>query len=44
VYEEKELGRHDDEWPRWYAEHMTRTLAADGYRLVADAGGASRAT
>ena len=32
VYEEKELlGKYDDEWPRWYAEHMTRTLAEDGY-------------
>jgi hypothetical protein len=35
VYEEKELlGKYDDDWPRWYAEHMTRTLAEDGYRLV----------
>jgi hypothetical protein len=44
VYEEEELGgKRDDEWPRWYAEHMTRTLAEDGYRLVADAdAGASR--
>ncbi|HEU4947595.1 MAG TPA: hypothetical protein VFT31_10605 [Kribbella sp.] len=34
VYEEEVLGKHDDEWPRWYAEHMTRTLAEDGYQLV----------
>jgi hypothetical protein len=39
VYEEEELGgKRDDQWPRWYAEHMTRTLAEDGYRLVAGAG------
>ena len=23
----------DPGWPRWYAEHMTRTLGEDGYRL-----------
>jgi catechol 2,3-dioxygenase-like lactoylglutathione lyase family enzyme len=32
VYE-KELGKHDADWPRWYAEHMTKTLSRDGYRL-----------
>jgi catechol 2,3-dioxygenase-like lactoylglutathione lyase family enzyme len=31
---EKELGRPDPDWPRWYAEHMTRTLGEDGYRLT----------
>jgi catechol 2,3-dioxygenase-like lactoylglutathione lyase family enzyme len=35
VYEAEELGgKHHDEWPQWYAEHMTRALAADGYRLT----------
>ncbi|WP_308257935.1 VOC family protein [Pseudonocardia lacus] len=35
VYETEQLGgRHHDEWPQWYAEHMARALAADGYRLV----------
>lgn len=32
LHEEK-LGRHDEDWPQWYAEHMTRTLGEDGYRL-----------
>jgi hypothetical protein len=28
-------GLHEDpEWPSRYAEHMTRTLGEDGYRLV----------
>jgi hypothetical protein len=22
----------DPDWPRWYAEHMTRTLGEDGYQ------------
>ena len=30
---EKELGRHDSDWPQWYAAHMTRTLDGAGYRL-----------
>jgi glycosyltransferase involved in cell wall biosynthesis len=30
---EKELGRPDPDWPKWYAEHMTRTLGGTGYRL-----------
>ncbi|MET8308444.1 hypothetical protein [Micromonospora sp. NPDC005173] len=30
---EKELGRTDPDWPQWYAQHMTRTLTEDGYRL-----------
>jgi catechol 2,3-dioxygenase-like lactoylglutathione lyase family enzyme len=30
---EKELGRPDPDWPQWYAEHMTKTLSGDGYRL-----------
>ncbi|NLP84817.1 hypothetical protein HF576_13245 [Microbacterium sp. CFH 90308] len=38
VFEAEELGGvHDDEWPEWYAAHMTNALAALGYRLVADA-------
>jgi catechol 2,3-dioxygenase-like lactoylglutathione lyase family enzyme len=30
---EKELGKADPDWPQWYADHMTKTLSADGYRL-----------
>jgi hypothetical protein len=30
---EETLGRPDPDWPQWYAEHMTRTLGEDGYRL-----------
>ena len=38
VFEAEELGGvYDDEWPEWYAAHMTNALAALGYRLVADA-------
>ena len=34
VYEARELaGVYDDNWPQWYAEHMTRTLGEAGYRL-----------
>lgn len=29
---EKSLGQPHADWPQWYAEHMTRTLAAAGYR------------
>jgi catechol 2,3-dioxygenase-like lactoylglutathione lyase family enzyme len=32
---EKELGRPDPDWPKWYAEHMTRTLGDAGYDLAA---------
>ncbi|WP_157748245.1 hypothetical protein [Micromonospora echinaurantiaca] len=31
---ERQLGRPDPDWPQCYAEHMTRTLAEDGYRLT----------
>lgn len=31
---EKELGRPDPDWPKWYAEHMTRTLGRAGYHLI----------
>lgn len=35
VHEAEELGgQFDEQWPQWYAEHMTRTLAADGYQIV----------
>lgn len=34
VYEADILGGvHDAEWPSWYADHMTRTLADAGYSL-----------
>jgi catechol 2,3-dioxygenase-like lactoylglutathione lyase family enzyme len=31
---EKEIGKPDPDWPRWYAEHMTRTLGISGYHLT----------
>ena len=31
---EKELGRPDPDWPKWYAEYMTRTLGSAGYHLT----------
>ena len=31
---EKELGMPDPDWPKWYAEYMTRTLSAAGYQLT----------
>lgn len=31
---EKELGKRDEEWPQWYAEHMARTLADAGYHIT----------
>jgi hypothetical protein len=35
VHEAEELGGiYDEQWPEWYAAHMTRTLAELGYRLV----------
>jgi hypothetical protein len=35
VYEKDELGgEFDENWPQWYAEHMTRALADQGYKLV----------
>lgn len=37
MYEQGELkGVYDKDWPQWYAEHMTKALAASGYRLVKD--------
>lgn len=35
AYEQTELkGVFHQDWPHWYAEHMTRTLAELGYRLI----------
>jgi hypothetical protein len=35
VHEAEDLGGvFDVDWPQWYAEHMTRTLAEEGYTLV----------
>jgi hypothetical protein len=35
VHEKEDLGGvYDEAWPEWYAEHMTRTLAERGYRIV----------
>lgn len=35
IHEAEVLGGvHDAEWPQWYADHMARTLAEAGYRLV----------
>jgi hypothetical protein len=35
VYEAEVLGGvHDVEWPQWYAEHMARALATDGYQIT----------
>ncbi|MCP2264091.1 hypothetical protein ACFQHV_20210 [Promicromonospora thailandica] len=35
VHEQEELGGvYDEAWPAWYAQHMARTLAERGYRIV----------
>lgn len=35
VHEAVDLaGVYDQQWPEWYAAHMTQTLTAAGYRLV----------
>ncbi|WP_369374737.1 hypothetical protein AB1046_09730 [Promicromonospora sp. Populi] len=35
IHEKEELGGiYDEGWPEWYAEHMARALAEQGYRLV----------
>ena len=35
VYEAEQLGGvYDEQWPEWYAAHMTDALAASGYRLI----------
>jgi hypothetical protein len=38
TYETEQLdGVYDEEWPAWYAAHMTSALGARGYRIVKDA-------
>lgn len=35
VYEETELGGvYDQDWPRWYAEHIARSLAEQGLEIT----------
>jgi hypothetical protein len=35
VHEAEELGGvFDEEWPAWYAAHITRSLADGGYHIV----------
>lgn len=35
IHEKNDLGGvYDQDWPQWYATHMTRALADGGYRLV----------
>jgi hypothetical protein len=35
IHEKTDLGGvYDDDWPQWYAAHMTRALADAGYRIV----------
>lgn len=35
VFEREELGGvYDEAWPEWYAQHMTRALAEQGYRIA----------
>lgn len=35
VHEATDLGGvFDEQWPEWYADHMTRTLTSRGYRLA----------
>lgn len=35
VHEQEELGGvYDEAWPEWYAAHMARALAEQGYRIV----------
>lgn len=35
VHEQEELGGvYDEAWPEWYAAHMARALAEQGYRMV----------
>ena len=35
VHEAEELGGvYDEQWPEWYAAHMTRSLAERGYVLT----------
>jgi hypothetical protein len=35
IHEQEELGGvYDEAWPEWYADHMTRALAEQGYRIT----------
>jgi hypothetical protein len=35
VHEATDLaGVYDEQWPEWYADHMTKTFLAAGYRLM----------
>jgi len=35
IHEKNDLGGvYDNDWPQWYAAHMTRALAEAGYRIV----------
>jgi hypothetical protein len=39
IHEQEDLGGvYDEAWPEWYAEHMARALAEQGYRLVSAGG------
>jgi hypothetical protein len=34
IHETNDLGGvYDKQWPQWYAQHMTRTLAEAGYTI-----------
>ncbi|MDQ0894893.1 hypothetical protein [Agromyces ramosus] len=40
VHEAEELGGvYDEDWPAWYAAHITRSLADGGYRIVRTSNG-----
>lgn len=35
VYESEQLaGQYDEQWPTWYAQHMSEQLAAAGYSIT----------
>ena len=35
VYENEQLaGQYDEQWPTWYAQHMTEQLSAAGYAIT----------
>jgi hypothetical protein len=34
-YEQENGGRHDAQWPRWYAEHMAGALSRKWYSFLA---------
>lgn len=50
LHEEQDLGGvYDEAWPEWYAQHMARALAEQGYCIVPansapEAGGAGDGT